>query len=208
MWAQPCALPCGEALMAMHEQILRKEQDPFHKPEGQLETEAEQAAAAGHRRVDAEEQRAAQTERTSLELMAPSVVAHLPGQTAASDEAVKHLFTHFTERENKEGLPAEAAQRVTATQTDPRTTARAREPRGKWYREVGEEFKEGFAADFMPDSQIAGPSIDEGPRGASDAAAVDADADAWEGAGSPRRRKRGTAARGPAKKSSKREGKG
>ena len=50
--------------MAMHEQILRKEQDPFHKPEAQKETEAEQAAAAGHRRVDAEEQRATETERT------------------------------------------------------------------------------------------------------------------------------------------------
>lgn len=204
MRAQPCALPCGEALMAMHEQILRKEQDPFHKPEAERETEAEQAAAAGHRRVDAEEQRATESERTRLEQLAPSVVAHLPGQTGASDEAVKHLFTHFAERANQDRL-TEEAQRISATQTDPRTTARAREPRGKWHKEVGDEFKEGFAADFMPDSQLAAPAIDEGPRGPGDAAVVDAGADAWDGAGSPRRRRRGTA-RGAAKKSTKREG--
>ena len=143
--------------MAMHEQILRKEQDPFHKPEAAKETEAEQAAAAGHRRVDAEEQRATESERTKLEQLAPSVLAHLPGQTGASDEAVKHLFTHFAERANQDRL-AEEAQRESATQTDPRTTARAREPRGKWHKEAGDEFKGGFAADFMPDSPRAAPA--------------------------------------------------
>lgn len=184
--------------MPMHEQILRKEQDPFHKPEDQIQSEAERAAAAAHQRFEEEQRRLAATAATAQEALAPSLVAHLPGKTGVSEEAMRHLFTHFTEREHKHESTRQENQRKTATQTDPRTTARAKEPRGKTQRELGDEFKEGFAADFLPDSQIAAAALDDGPR-----AAAEVDGDAWEGAGGSRKRRRGTAARGQSRKSKK-----
>ena len=186
--------------MQMHEQILRKEQDPFHKPEDQKETAQEHAAAASQRLVEAAERSVTASEPTALEQMAPSVMAHLPGQTGASDEAVKHLFTHFSERKGEEEDGEE--QQTTATQTDPRTSARAREPRGHVDHEPGEEFKDGFAADFMPDSQFVGADLDDRPRGGGDGVI-----DAWDGTSGPRRRRRGTAAGAQVKKSTKGEGK-
>ena len=188
--------------MPMHEQILRKEQDPFHKVEEQPETAAEHAAAESQRRVEATERVTTAAEPTAQEQLAPSVIAHLPGQTAASDEAVKHLFMHFAERERKGGQNREELQRGSSTQTDPRTSARAREPRGQANREPGEEFKDGFAADFMPDSQLVGADLDDRPRGGTGDAAIDA----WDGQSGPRRRRRGTTTRTKAKKS-KGEGK-
>jgi hypothetical protein len=188
--------------MPMHEQILRKEQDPFHKSEDQAETAPEHAAAASQRRVEAEERVLTAAEPTTQEQLAPSVMAHLPGMTGASDEAVKHLFMHFSERERKGGQSREELQRTTSTQTDPRTSSRAREPRGHAQREPGEEFKDGFAADFMPDSQFAGADLDDRPSSGGDA-----DLDAWDGESGPRRRRRGTAAPAAVKKSTKGEGK-
>ncbi len=188
--------------MPMHEQILRKEQDPFHKPEDQKQTEAERAAAAEHQRFEEEQRRLAATQVTATEPIAPTLLAHLPGQTGVSEEAMKHLFTHFTEREQKEHISRQEQQRTTATQTDPRTTARARDPRGRQQKELGDEFKEGFAADFLPDSEISAAALDDGPHQVADLGA-----DAWEGASSGRKRRRGGAARGSTKKSKKGQGK-
>lgn len=188
--------------MPMHEQILRKEQDPFHKPEDQKQSEAERAAAAEHRRVEEEQRRLAATQVTAEEPLAPSLLAHLPGQTGVSDEAMKQLFTHFTEREQKEHISRQEQQRVSATQTDPRTTARSRDPRGRQQKDPGDEFKEGFAADFLPDSQTSAAALDDGPHRTADLGG-----DAWEGASGGRKRRRGAAARGSSKKSKKGQGK-
>jgi hypothetical protein len=185
--------------MPMHEQILRKEQDPFHKEEGQNQTALEQAAAVRQQRVEAEERLVTAGEPTAQEALAPSVMAHLPGQTGASDEAVKQLFNHFSERERKGGQSAEEeAQQNTATQTDPRTSAKSKDPNGSLDRKAGDEFTEGFAADFMPDSQFVGADLDDRPRAEG--------ADVWDGTSSPRRRRRGSTA-APAVKKSKGEGK-
>lgn len=187
--------------MPMHEQILRQEQDPFHKPEDQAQTEAERAAAAVHLRAQEEARREAAAAATAPEPIAPMVVAHLPGQTGVSDEAMRHLFTHFSEREKKGDLSHDEEQHITGTQTDPRTTARAHAPTGRWEKQPGDEFKEGFAADFLPDSQTSAAALSEGPRQPEELGP-----DAWEGSGG-RRKRRGAAARGPSKKNKKGEGK-
>ena len=183
--------------MPMHEQILRKEQDPFHKEEDQNETAQEHAVAARQQRVEAQERLTTAGEPTAQEQLAPSVTAHLPGQTGASDEAVKQLFNHFSERERKGGQSEDEQHDTTATQTDARTTARARDPRGSLQRKPGDEFKEGIAADFVPDSQLVGADLDDRPSGGGDVA------DVWEGSGGTRRRRRGTAAPAAGKKSEK-----
>ena len=186
--------------MPMHEQILRKEQDPFHKVEEQNDSEQTHAAAVSRQRVEAQERLTTAGEPTAQEQLAPSVVAHLPGQTGASDEAVKQLFNHFSERERKGGQSEDEAQQASATQTDPRTSARAREPRGHKERRAGDEFKDGIAADFVPDSQFVGADLDDRPVSGGDAV------DVWEGE-SGRRRRRGPAGTTAAKKSTKGEGK-
>lgn len=182
--------------MPMHEQILRKEQDPFHKEEAPNRTEQEHAAAARQQRVEAAERLVTAGAPTVQEQLAPSVTAHLPGQSGASDEAVKQLFDHFAERENEHSESAEEeAQQNTATQTDPRTSAKAKDPHGSLERKAGDEFTDGFAADFMPDSQLVGADLDDRPP----AEVVDV----WEGSSSPRRRRRGTTAAKAGKKGTK-----
>jgi hypothetical protein len=183
--------------MAIYDQMLRKEQDPFHKPESQLESEREQAAAEAHRRAEAEQQKLSEQARSLSEKLAPSLTAELPKQTAASQEAVKRLFGHFSERSRKLDPTRDERLRASSTQTDPRTTSQARDPRGKARPQLEDEFKDGIAADFLRDSKISAADMDEGPHG-SDATSFDA----WEG-GSRRKRRRGAAAT----KSRKREGK-
>jgi hypothetical protein len=192
--------------MPMHEQLIRREQDPFHKPESEPESERESKAAETHRRLDAEEQRVAEEERTHNELLAPSVVAELPRRTEVSEEAVKRLFNHFSERQRKGDLTPEEAARTSATQIDPRTTAQAqtRDPRGKMRpdNERADEFPDGIAADFVTDSQGAVGALDERPR---DNAAFDNNVDVWEGTPGRKRKRRGAPAPAKAKK---REGSG
>jgi hypothetical protein len=189
--------------MPTQEQLLRKEQDLFSKLESETES-ARTSAMAADELSRVPELREVREMRTKVEKLPPSALAELPQQSQASQEAVRHLFHHFSERLRKGELTPEEQEHHSATQTDPRTTSESREPLGSLRRdnERADEFKDGMAADFVTDSQVSAAAMDERP---SSAIAPTDGLDAWEGAPGRRRRRRGAST---AAKPKKREGKG
>lgn len=138
---------------------LRKEQDPFDKAQN-LEPAVEQALqTAPDKRAAEADHRAAAAERAEREKPAPQLLAEIPQQGGASDEAVQRLFNHFIEKQQPEPSEAEKddKQDAPAPAADARR-GRSRDP----LRQKGraEQYKTGIAADFVPSSKVVVGELD------------------------------------------------
>lgn len=137
---------------------LRKEQDPFDKAQN-LEPVVEQALqTAPDKRAAEADHRAAAAERAEREKPAPQVLAEIPQQGGASDEAVQRLFNHFIEKQQPEPSEAEKDEK----QDSPAPAVDARRGRKDPPRQKGraEQYKTGIAADFVPSSKVVVGELD------------------------------------------------
>jgi hypothetical protein len=184
--------------MPMLDQLLHKEVDPFQKSEEQTSKDEHGVLSVGQQRR-AEETRLLQEERTAMAQIAPSVVADLPQQSPASQEAVQRLYSHFTEQKSTAKSEDQKDPDQT-TPAEPKHGQKFKPLKGKNQRRPGDQVKEGVGADFVRDSAIVAGEMDTHP---------DQDGSVWDGPGDGgRRKRRGSSGRASSAKAKKPESKG
>ncbi|MBL9040197.1 MAG: hypothetical protein JNM83_01265 [Myxococcales bacterium] len=180
-----------EGYMPTHEEQLRREQELFEKREELREHSSARPETVVHEQGQRLIEENHRVEGSQLldslkgEAFGPTQLAELPRQSEPTKQAVEQLFHHLVERKDLPPEDAEEENQRTTTQIDRKTGLRSIEPQ---HREPDDLFATGIEGDFVPNTKIAAANVDVHP-------APDDGID-W-GSGTPRRRRRDSAAPTP-----------